>query len=55
MKQTFGIWAVGTMAVICLASGCATPQKISPGEKWPDDRGEHIQAHGGGILKQGHT
>jgi hypothetical protein len=24
---------------------------ISPGEVWPDDRGNHIQAHGGGILK----
>jgi hypothetical protein len=24
-----------------------------PGEPWPDDRGEHIQAHGGGILKFG--
>jgi hypothetical protein len=24
---------------------------ISPGDLWPDDRGAHIQAHGGGILK----
>lgn len=24
---------------------------IRPGEIWPDDRGQHIQAHGGGILK----
>nr|WP_294792387.1 family 43 glycosylhydrolase [uncultured Mucilaginibacter sp.] len=24
---------------------------ISPGEVWPDDDGNHIQAHGGGILK----
>jgi hypothetical protein len=24
---------------------------ISPGDLWPDDRGSHIQAHGGGILK----
>lgn len=27
------------------------PQSIRPGEVWPDDRGQHIQAHGGGILK----
>lgn len=27
------------------------PPVIRPGEIWPDDRGEHIQAHGGGILK----
>lgn len=26
-----------------------------PGAIWPDDRGEHIQAHGGGILKEGDT
>lgn len=28
---------------------------IRPGEIWPDDRGQHIQAHGGGILKVGDT
>lgn len=28
---------------------------IRPGEVWPDDRGQHIQAHGGGILKLGDT
>ena len=27
------------------------PQVINPGEIWPDDRGQHIQAHGGGIIK----
>ena len=26
---------------------------IQPGEVWPDDRGQHVQAHGGGILKLG--
>ena len=28
---------------------------INPGALWPDDRGQHIQAHGGGILKFGGT
>lgn len=28
---------------------------FQPMEIWPDDRGQHIQAHGGGILKQGDT
>jgi len=28
---------------------------ISPGDVWPDDHGQHIQAHGGGILKLGDT
>ena len=23
---------------------------VCPGEIWPDDRGQHINAHGGGIL-----
>jgi len=31
------------------------PKKILPGELWPDDRGEHVQAHGGGIIKLGKT
>lgn len=28
---------------------------IRPGEIWPDDRGSHVQAHGGGIIKVGDT
>ena len=28
---------------------------IRPGELWPDNRGQHVQAHGGGILKYGDT
>jgi hypothetical protein len=32
-------------------SGFASPQLIQPGAIWPDDRGEHIQAHGGGVIK----
>ena len=33
----------------------AGPVTIRPGEIWPDDHGNHIQAHGGGILKLGDT
>ncbi len=29
------------------------PQTIVPGAVWPDDRGRHVQAHGGGIIKFG--
>jgi hypothetical protein len=29
--------------------------KILPGEVWPDDKGNHVQAHGGGIIKVGKT
>ena len=31
------------------------PQRIVPGAIWPDDRGQHVQAHGGGIIKLGDT
>ena len=31
------------------------PQLIQPGATWPDDRGKHVQAHGGGITKVGDT
>ncbi len=28
---------------------------INPGDVWPDDQGQHIQAHGGGIIQRGDT
>src|SRR3954470_15804862 len=45
-------------AIVLIASAAvasAGPETIRPGEVWPDDRGKHVQAHGGGILKQGET
>jgi hypothetical protein len=27
------------------------PPTINPGEIWPDDKGQHVQAHGGGIIR----
>ena len=47
-----------TLALAALSSitpAFAGPQRIRPGAVWPDDRGQPIQAHGGGILKVGHT
>jgi len=46
-----GSLGLGLVAVTGFAS--TGPQTIRPGEIWPDDRGQHIQAHGGGILKYG--
>lgn len=45
------------VAILCFASAglFAAPQTIKPGAVWPDDRGKHIQAHGGGIIKLGDT
>ena len=40
---------------LMVVSGCASPQTIHPGDVWPDNRGDHIQAHGGGIIKLGTT
>jgi hypothetical protein len=43
-------------AILCsITAASAAPQLIRPGEIWPDDRGQHVQAHGGGILKMGDT
>jgi hypothetical protein len=39
----------------CLAAPANQPVEIKPGAVWPDDRGQHVQAHGGGILKLGST
>ncbi len=37
------------------ADASAARHCIQPGEVWPDDRGRHIQAHGGGVIKLGDT
>ena len=40
-------------ATFLMAAGiseAATPSSFRPGEIWPDDKGVHINAHGGGIL-----
>lgn len=43
------------LAVLQITAGCAAGPLIKPGEIWPDDRGQHVQAHGGGIIKLGKT
>jgi Glycosyl hydrolases family 43 len=40
--------------LLCLRAGNASGA-ITPGAVWLDDRGQQIQAHGGGILKVGDT
>ena len=43
-------------AAALVAEANRTPlDRITPGAIWPDNRGNHIQAHGGGILKEGDT
>src|SRR6267154_1567783 len=48
---TFVVMTLG----LILVSGCTTAQTIRPTAVWPDDRGQHIQAHGGGIIKLADT
>jgi hypothetical protein len=40
-------------AVFCLMSATSSVAQpaIKPGAIWLDNRGQHVQAHGGGILK----
>lgn len=47
------------IAMALLAASTVKAQKgglaFRPGELWPDDRGQHINAHGGGIMKYNDT
>jgi hypothetical protein len=47
-------WRVAIALLLSITSS-AFSETIKPGEIWPDDRGKHIQAHGGGIIKLGDT
>lgn len=39
--------------ILCFTNTFAQLNVIKPGEVWPDNLGQHIQAHGGGIIKTG--
>ena len=45
MKR-IGVAILAVIAPLCFGAS----EIIRPGELWPDDRGQHIQAHGGGII-----
>src|SRR5258708_554389 len=51
--MNIGAFAACSSLVLGLAalSAAAAAETIKPGEIWPDDRGQHIQAHGGGVIK----
>ncbi len=46
---------VAAFVLLAAVGVWAAPQTIQPGEIWLDNRGQHIQAHGGGIIKIGDT
>jgi hypothetical protein len=39
------------LALLAAAGAWAAQPVITPGAVWPDDRGQHVQAHGGGIIR----
>jgi hypothetical protein len=36
--------------VMAASAGARSLERITPGQEWPDWKGEHINAHGGGLL-----
>ena len=43
---------LGVIGLLCLCVACQRKDlSFKPGEVWPDDKGVHINAHGGGILR----
>lgn len=54
MKNTIGLMVLLLMTIVAKAQSQQTQtvryKAYQPGEKWYDDRGEMINAHGGGIL-----
>src|SRR5690242_20133448 len=60
-KSTFYFSVSFLFVVLCFFScavmkgGKTANNWIRPGEIWPDNNGNHIQAHGGGIIKVGKT
>ena len=54
-KSKGAVMAVSLLSWLIVTPASAAPQTIKPGEVWPDDRGQHVQAHGGGIIKLGDT
>ncbi len=46
-----GIYSTVPATTPAFTSVLPGPQTILPGALWPDNRGQHVQAHGGGILR----
>lgn len=54
-RNAASIFLVVILLTLAAISTRGLAQVIRPGEVWLDDRGQPIQAHGGGILKRGDT
>jgi hypothetical protein len=45
------VWMVGVLLLATASALSAAPRIVRPGEPWLDNRGQRIQAHGGGITQ----
>ena len=56
-KVNFRLLAIGVAAMACFVGmkASAAVDTIKPGAVWLDDRGQPIQAHGGGVIQLGDT
>jgi hypothetical protein len=55
ISSNLSLSGAATVACLITCGAWAGPALIKPAEVWPDHRGQHVQAHGGGILKRGDT
>ena len=56
LKSTHPFILIWTCLLLSTSGAAfAAPEQIVPGAIWPDDHGNHIQAHGAGVLKMGDT
>ena len=51
IAATFLLWSATPGSAQTNRVTVADPKVIHPGELWKDNRGEHVQAHGGGIIR----
>jgi hypothetical protein len=51
MKLLSPVLKIYALAAMLLCLSVKSAETIQPGAPWPDHRGQHIQAHGGGMLK----
>lgn len=47
------ILQIPIFVLVCLSASAQKIDAIKPLELWPDNNGNHVQAHGGGIVKLG--
>ena len=55
MKKLQFLLSILISSTVGVSTAQKSLDKFSPGEIWPDNKGVHINAHGGGIFKSGKT